>query len=67
MFVTTVDYCRDHLHRAGWSLGEHVGSSSWTVEAHRPDVRILVTAPSQAQAWRLAWVRATAHSPVRRA
>jgi hypothetical protein len=50
-----VDAYRDHLHRAVWSLGEHSGARSWTVEAHRPGVRILATAPTQAQAWRLAW------------
>ncbi len=54
-----VDAYRDLLHRAGWSLGEHGGANSWTVEAHRPGARILATAPTQAVAWRLAWLRAT--------
>ena len=57
---SAVDNCRDRLRRAGWSLGEFSHGTGWTVEVSRGLVRIQVTAPTQAQAWRLAFYRAAA-------
>lgn len=54
----TVDDYRAQLHRAGWSLGEFGHVNSWTVEAYRGERRILATAPTQTEAWRLAHYRA---------
>jgi hypothetical protein len=59
-----VDTYGTQLHRVGWSVGEH-GGAAWTVEAHRPGVRIPATAPMQAQAWRLAWQRSLRYEPRR--
>jgi hypothetical protein len=46
-----IDDLRDRLKRAGWRLDETCHGTLWQVDGSKGENRMLVTGPTQAQAW----------------
>ena len=46
-----IDESRDHLRRAGWSLGEACFGAAWQVDGASGENMLLARGASQAEAW----------------
>jgi hypothetical protein len=56
----SVDESRDRLHRAGWSIGDAGGRTSWIVSGTNGENVIRAEGRSQAEAWYRATLQAEA-------
>jgi hypothetical protein len=57
---SSVDECRDRLHRAGWSIGEAGGANAWLVTGANGENMIFAEGETQAEAWYRATLQAEA-------
>jgi hypothetical protein len=57
---TATDSAFEHLHAAGWSIGDIGGTNGWTVYGHRGEQIIDVHGRTQTEAWSAAEEQAEA-------